>query len=121
MIALKAPELVQRVERFAYATHQQEEQVVETAVQAYLDQIEREKIHAETEAFWHMYADLQKQYLGQFVAVHEQQMVDHDQDVLQLEQRIVERFGDIAILIAPITTSGKRDLQQIGIRLDAHL
>jgi len=68
-----------------------------------------------------MYADLQKQYLGQFVAVHEQQMVDHDQDVLQLEQRIVERFGDIAILIAPITTSGKRDLQQIGIRLDAHL
>lgn len=119
MIALRAPELVQRVEQFARATQQAEDQVVENAVQAYLAQIEREKIHAETEAFWQMYADLQKLYLGQYVAVHEQQMVDHDQDILRLEQRVVERFGDIAILIAPVTTSMKRDIQRTGFQLEA--
>lgn len=99
---LRVPELVQRVERLARATNKHEDQVVEIAVQEYLDQIEREKIHAETEAFWRMYADLQNQYLGEYVAVHEQQLVDHDQDVLRLEQRVVERFGDIAILVAPV-------------------
>lgn len=121
MIALQAPELVQRVERLAHSTNQREHQVVETAVQAYLDQIEREKIHIETEAFWRMYADLQKQYLGEYVAVHEQQIIDHDHDVLRLEQRVVDRFGDIAILIAPVTTSAKRDLQRAGFQLEAHL
>lgn len=118
MIALQTPELVQRIEPLAQATKQQEHQVLETAVQAYLDQIEREKIHIETEAFWQMHADLQQQYLGQYVAVHEQQVVDHDQDVLRLEQRVVERFGDIAILIAPITTSAQRDLQRTGFHLE---
>lgn len=121
MIALRAPELVQRVAQFARATQQAEDQVVENAVQAYLAQIEREKIHAETEAFWQMYTDLQKLYLGEYVAVHEQQMVDHDQDILRLEQRVVERFGDIAILIAPVTTSMKRDIQRTGFQLEAHV
>lgn len=121
MIALRVPELVQRVEQFARATQQAEDQVVENAVQAYLAQLEREKIHAETEAFWQMYADLQKLYLVQYVAVHEQQMVDHDQDILRLEQRVVERFGDIAILIALVTTSMKRDIQRTGFQLEAHV
>lgn len=118
MIALRAPDLVKRVERLAHSTNQRQHQVVETAVQAYLDHIEREKIHTETEAFWRMYTDLQKQYLGEYVAVHEEQVVDHDQDVLRLEQRVVDRLGDIAILIAPVTTSAKRDLQRVGFHLE---
>lgn len=121
MIALRTPTLVQRVEQLARATQQQEDQVVESAVQAYLDQIEREKIHSETAAFWQMYAELQQLYLGQYVAIHKQEVVDHDPDVLRLEQRVVERFGDIAILLAPVTTTVKRDIQHTGFRLETHV
>ena len=52
MIALQTPELVQRVEKFARTVAMNEIAVVEAAVELYLDQIERDKIHIETTAFW---------------------------------------------------------------------
>jgi hypothetical protein len=118
MIALQTPELVQRVERFARAAAVNETVVVETAVERYLDQIERDKIHAETVAFWKMHARLRANYLGQYVAIHEGKVVDHDHNVLQLEQRVVERFGDIALLIAPVPATPQRELRRTGFKLE---
>ncbi len=90
MVALQEPKLVQRVEQFARATNRDQQQIVETAVQSYLDQTEREKIHAETEAFWRLYPELHHQYNGEYVAIYQGQVIDHDTDVLRLEQRVVE-------------------------------
>lgn len=86
-------------------------------VQVDQEREECEKIHVETEAFWQMYSELQQHYLGEYVAVYQQQVVDHDHDVLRLEQRVVERFGDTIILFAPVTAIAKRDLQRRGFRL----
>jgi hypothetical protein len=119
MIALQQPELVARVQNIARAINQDENEVLETAVQLYLDHVEREKIHGETQAFWGMMPDLQSKYLDEFVAVHEGQVIDHDKDVAQLEQRIAQRLGDIAVLIAPVTTAGQRDLYMTSFRLEA--
>lgn len=118
MIALQSPELMQRVEQFARTEKMDETAVVETAVEYYLDQAEREKIHAETQLFWQMYEELQANYLGQYVAMREGRVVDHDHDVLQLEQRIVDRFGDIALLIAPVTASTRKELRRISFKLE---
>ena len=68
-----------------------------STVQAYLDQLDREKLHEEVEAFWAMQADLVARYLGEFVAVHQGQVVDHDPDVVLLEQRIVERTKSLEL------------------------
>ncbi|CAN5695600.1 hypothetical protein BH10CHL1_BH10CHL1_24440 [soil metagenome] len=119
MIALQQPELIVRVQNIARAINQDENEVLETAVQLYLDHVEREKIHAETQAFWAMTTDLQSKYLGEFVAVHEGQVIDHDLDVAQLEQRITQRLGDIAVLIAPVTQATQRDLYTSSFRLEA--
>ena len=64
-----------------------------------------------------MYAMLQANYLGEYVAVHGERVVDHDRDVVQLEQRVIERFGDIEILIAPITTSSHHELRHVSFKL----
>ena len=91
MIAVQRPRLIERIRDVARETNKDTTQVVETAVQAYLDQLDREKLHEEVEAFWAMQADLASRYLGEYVAVHQGQVVDHNPDVVRLEQRVAER------------------------------
>ena len=118
MIAVERPGLIERVRHAARETNRDTTQVVETAVQAYLDQLDREKMHKEAEAFWAMQADLLIRYPGEYVAVHQGQVVDHDPDVVRLEQRVAERWGDSAILIAPVTDEPRRDLSTVSFRLE---
>lgn len=118
MIAVQRPALIERIRHIARETNRDTTQVVETAVQAYLDQLEREKIHEETEAFWGMQAELIAKYPGQFVAMHRGQVVDHDADVVSLELRVAERLGEIAVLIAPVTGKPRRDLSTVSFCLD---
>ncbi len=116
MIALQQPDLIERVQRLAQLTHQDTAQVVETAVETYLDQLERAKLHNETEAFWAMQADLVANYPGEYVAIHQGQVIDHDPDVLRLEERVAVSLGNLAVLIAPVTTAPRRDLLLVNVR-----
>lgn len=118
MIAVQRPGLIERIRHIARETNRDTTQVVEAAVQAYLDQLERKEIHAETEAFWAMQADLVARYPGEYVAMHQGQVVDHDFDVLSLERRVAERLGEVAVLIAPVTGASRRDLSTVSFHLD---
>ncbi len=118
MIAVQRPGLIERIRHIARETNRDTTQVVEAAVQAYLDQLERKEIHAETEAFWAMQADLVARYPGEYVAMHQGQVVDHDFDVLSLERRVAERLGEVAVLIAPVTGAPRRDLSTVSFHLD---
>ena len=94
------------------------ENVLETAVRIYLDERERQAIHAETQIFWATHDELLRTYLGQHVAFYQGQVVDHDKDVSRLEKRIRERFGLLPVLIAPVSPSGRRDLHWLGGRFE---
>jgi hypothetical protein len=118
MIAVERPGLIERIRDVARETNRDTTQVVETAVQAYLDQLDREKLHEEVEAFWAMKTELVAHYSGEYVAVHQGQVVDHDPDVVRLEQRVAERWGESAILIAPVTDEPRRDLSSVSFRLE---
>jgi predicted transcriptional regulator len=118
MIGVQRPGLIERIQHVAEETNRDATQVVEAAVQAYLDQLEQDKIHEETEAFWAMQAELASTYSGEYVAIHQGQVVDHDSDVVRLEERVVERFGETALLIAPVTDEPRRDLSSVSFRLD---
>ena len=118
MIAVQRPGLIERIRHIARETNRDTTQVVEAAVQAYLDQLERKEIHAEAEAFWAMQADLVARYPGEYVAMHQGQVVDHDFDVLSLERRVAERLGEVAVLIAPVTGASRRDLSTVSFHLD---
>ena len=117
-VELKEPRLLARVERLAADRAQPAERIVEMAVQLYLDKLDADAIHAETEAFWAMHAQLLAQYANHHVAVYEGEVVDHDRDARRLEARIRERFGATPVLIAQVSPRARRDLRWRGGRLE---
>lgn len=118
MIGIQRPGLIERIQHIADETDRDATQVVEEAIEAYLHQLEQAKIHEETEAFWAMQPELLSKYAGEFVAVHQGEVADHDLDVVQLEQRVAERFGETAVLIAPVADTTRRDLSSVSFRLE---
>jgi predicted transcriptional regulator len=118
MIGVQRPGLIERIQHVADETNRDATQVVEEAVQVYLDRLEQDKIHQETEAFRANQAELATRYAGEYVAMHQGRVVDHDPDVGRLEQRVAARFGETAVLIAPVTDDARRDLSTVSFRLD---
>lgn len=78
------------------------EDVLAELVQQYLRQARREKIRQEMEWYQTAHAELKKRYEGQHIAIHEQQVIDHDQDVTALAGRIRQQYGRIPILITQV-------------------
>ena len=117
-VELKEPRLLARVERLAADRTQPAERIVEMAVQLYLDKLDADAIHVETEAFWAMHAELVTQYVNQHVAIYGSEVVDHDPDARRLEARIRERFGAAPVLITQVTPQARRDLRWRGGRLE---
>lgn len=72
--------------------------------------IEREKIHQESEAFIAQHNELLKTKKGQYVALHEGKVVDHDQDGRVLYVRIRNKYGRTPILIRQVTEQNQRVL-----------
>ncbi len=118
-IELKEPNLIKRVEALASESEQPVEQILAGAVRRYLDEIERQAIQAETQAFWTMHKELLQSYLGQHVALYQGRVVDHDADAASLEKRVRERFGILPVLIAPVRPGQRRDLRWLGGRLES--
>ena len=80
--------------------------------------VEQEAIHAETQAFWAMHDELLRTYPGQYVALYQSNVVDHDEDVSRLEKRVRERFGLLPVLVAPVKPGQRRDLRWLGGRIE---
>lgn len=116
-VELKEPQLLTRLEHWAHERTESVEHVLEMAARHYLDTLDAAAIHAETEAFWAMHAELLAQYPGQHVALYQGEVVDHDTDVRRLEARIRTRYGATPVLIAPV--SAPRELQWRGGRFAA--
>jgi hypothetical protein len=117
-IELREPTLVWQVERLAERITQPVEHTLELAVRRYFDVMEQEAIHDETEAFWAMHEQLRGQYVGQYVAIYQGSVIDHDDDVSRLERRTRERFGPLPVLIAPVDPAPPRELRWRGGRLE---
>jgi len=104
------PNLVEDLERLAAQQHAEPEEVVEIALRRYMRQVQEQKIRKEAEAFHAMHSELVAQYLGQVVAIHEGQVVDHDEDFVALHRRIRERFGRTAVLLRRVGPKPERVL-----------
>lgn len=104
------PALMKQLEDVAAEQTTTTEEVVESAVRAYLREIDRKKIKAESAAFAAMHKALVKKYLGQYVAVHHGEVVDQDVDFQTLHARIRERFGRQPVLIRRVEAQAEREL-----------
>jgi hypothetical protein len=111
MLSLQKPELVERLEQVATAQGATVEELLYQAVSEYLDKLAHQKIQVESDAFEKLHPELVTKYLGEYVAIHDGVVVDHDIDVRTLHLRIRKQFGRIPVLLRQVTQDVKqRDL-----------
>ena len=91
------------------------ENLIEAALKHYRFQSQRKKLAGEA-AWWQSAGvELHSQFAGEFVAVHRQTVIDHDQDEVALRQRVRARFPRTTVLITP--AQGRSELRMISTRL----
>ena len=79
------------------------ESLADRAIHQFLRQIAERKIAQEEDFFQTQHAQLLQTYSGQFVAMHDGQVIDSDQDELTLYLRIRQQYPLIGILIKKVT------------------
>ena len=62
-----------------------------------------DKWHREQQAFRRLLPSLMQTHKGQYVAIHEQQTVDSDGDLIALGRRVYRRYGYIPIYMDLVT------------------
>jgi hypothetical protein len=75
------------------------DELLNQALKSYRRKLEEAKIEAEKQHFLSQHAQIKKVYLNKFVAVHQGQVVDHDESFESLHRRIRQKYGRQAILI----------------------
>jgi hypothetical protein len=75
------------------------DQIADEAIRRYLWELDRAKISAETAVYRRKHAEIAGQYLGEYIAIHNGEIVDHDLEFNTLRRRIRARFGRAAVMM----------------------
>jgi len=78
-------------------------EIVNEAIERYLHERQIAELDVEIAAFEKLHPELRLKYLGQWVAVHEQKLVDHDRDRAALYKRVRAAYGRTDVLIRQVT------------------
>lgn len=109
------PNLQTKLEQVAQTTGQSIDEIVGQALAQHLEQWAEEQLEAEIKAFEQMHSHLKEQYLGQFVAIHQGQVVDVDADLEPLYLRLQTRFGnEPTILIRQVGETPEEIYSTVG-------
>ena len=112
-----APELYRRVEEVSLEHKASISEILTEAIRRYLWELDRRKISEESKTYRQRHAELKALYLGQYIAMHKGQVVDHDSDFQALRQRIRRRFGRTPVMITLVEDVAERPLVRHGFRL----
>jgi len=112
------PELVEEIEQLTGAEQTDTETFVEEAVRSYISQFRRNKIRTEKDALDRQRESLLKKYRGQFVAIHDGQLIDYDPDLRTLHLRVFEKLGQIPVLLKQVMDKPERELNFRSPRLE---
>jgi len=92
--------------------------LVTEALQRYLWEVKERKIDREMEAYRTMHAELKRRFLGQYVAIHNGELVDHDADRHALSRRVRREYGSVAVLITPVEEKPEREFLMLSPRFE---
>jgi hypothetical protein len=104
------PELQESLESDAAREARTVNDLVNEAVARYVRERQRAKIQRETAAYEAMFDQLARDYSGQWVAVHDGQVIDHDPDISTLYARTRARYGRTSVLIRQVGAVADEDL-----------
>lgn len=78
---------------------------------------EEEQMALETAAYEKMHADLMARYAGEYVAIYQGQLVDHDADELALLKRIDAKYPHEIVLLKQVRPLPEPELRSRSPRL----
>lgn len=117
-----------RLEQMAVKRHVAVKDVLEEAVEFYLthapeeeydeefeiwEQTQQRLIAVEMQHYLRQHQHLLARYRGQYIAMHQGEVIDHDIDEVALSRRVRIRYGDTTILITPVLPD---PIQKITVR-----
>ncbi len=119
-------DLYQRIARIATTRNQ----AIEVAIIEQLDQtlthtspnefqLAGDEAEQEIAAFHALHSRLRKEFPGQYVAIKDGKLVDHDPDRLSLFARIDEKYPDVFVLMRPVEERVDREFYFRSPRLEA--
>jgi Arc/MetJ family transcription regulator len=112
------PQLYTRVAQAAEEHKIDIDRLLTEAIRRYLWELDRRKISEESLTYQQRHAELKAQYLGQYIAMCDGQVVDHDTDVVALRQRVRLRFGRKPVMITRVEEIAERPLARHGFRTE---
>ena len=92
------------------------EEIIKEALNGHLKQLETQKLNVEIAAFERMHSEIKKRYKGQFVAVHQGQVIDSDMDFEPLCLRVQAGLGNVPVLIRQVHDSLQEEWRIRGTR-----
>lgn len=78
-------------------------------------------VDREETAFRHLHPQLWQTYRGQYVAIYQGELVDHDPDQVALFLRVKQRYGDAFVWIAPVRVEAEETAVIHSPRLEKKL
>ena len=108
-------ELASMIQKEAQARGKTVEDFLKSAVQRERSLADRQKIEEEQEWWLNLPLTDRAKYEGEYVAVHERQLVDHDKNEINLHTRVREKFGKTPVLIIP--AEGPREVHIFSPRV----
>ncbi len=93
--------LASQIQQLAKAEGMSVEALMQAALNVYEARARKQILNGESEWFHSLPPNIRQRYAGQFVAVHNQVVVDYDHDQEALLMRINARFGRTPVFIAP--------------------
>jgi hypothetical protein len=116
MTALQiSEELAEKIHKEAKTRGVSIEEYLNSAIRRERTLAARQKIEQEQEWWLSLSLKERAKLEGEFVAVHNKKLIDHDEDKVALTRRIREKYGSIPILIMP--AEGPRELNMYSPRL----
>jgi len=91
------------------------EKYLESVIKHYRFHTQRTIVAAEAEWWAQQPAGEKTSYLGEFVAIHQHAVIDHDPDEDVLRKRIRAKYGKTAILLTP--AEGSRHYQIVSTHI----
>ena len=67
-------------------------------------------------AFRRLHAALREEYMGEYVAIYGEEVVDHDADQTALVTRIDEKYPDLFVLIRPVRQEPEIVYEHLSMR-----
>lgn len=102
-LTLEESDLIDRLQQIATEQGTSPEELLNVAVKEFLDRQDEQQLLADDRAYQELHEQLVTQYLGQYVAIYNGEVVDADPDLTLLNLRVRKTFGHTRFLFRQVT------------------